>query len=77
MNRLIDQGRIQPVMSAVYPLEETGEAAQAVHRNEAEGKLAVLCLAPEAGQGITDADKRERIGDQRIRLFERFTQGEI
>ena len=48
-----------------------------MHRNEAEGKLAVLCLAPEAGQGITDADKRERIGDQRIRLFERFTQGEI
>ena len=63
MNRLIDQGRIQPVMSAVYRLEEVGEAARAVHRNEAEGKLAVLCLAPEAGQGITDAEKRERIGE--------------
>ena len=46
MNRLIDQGRIQLVMSAVYPLEETGEAARAVHRNEAEGKLAVLCPHP-------------------------------
>ena len=76
MNRLIDQGRIVPVMSAVYPLEETGEAARVVHRNEAEGKLAVLCLAPEAGQGVTDASKRERVGDDRIRRFERFSNGE-
>ena len=27
-NRLISQGRIQPILSAVYPLEETGEAAR-------------------------------------------------
>ena len=76
MNRLIDQGRIVPVMSAVYPLEETGEAARVVHRNEAEGKLAVLCLAPDAGQGVTDSAKRERVGEDRIRRFERFSHGE-
>ncbi len=76
MNRLIDQGRIVPVMSAVYPLEETGEAARVVHRNEAEGKLAVLCLAPEAGQGVTDATERERVGEDRIRRFERLSNGE-
>ncbi len=52
MNRLIDQGRIHPVMSKVYSLEDVGEAANAVHKNEAEGKLGVLCLSPEPGLGI-------------------------
>jgi crotonyl-CoA reductase len=75
MNRLIDRGAIQPVMSAVYPLEQVGEAARTVHRNEAEGKLAVLCLAPEAGQGITDPAKREAVGEDRITLFQRHARG--
>src|SRR5438105_15928201 len=26
-NRLVGQGRVQPILSAVYPLEATGEAA--------------------------------------------------
>jgi len=77
MNRLIDRGAIQPVMSAVYPLTETGEAARAVHRNEAEGKLGVLCLAPEAGQGVVDPEKRERIGEDKITLFQRYARGEL
>jgi crotonyl-CoA reductase len=77
MNRLIDRGAIQPVMSAVYPLEQVGEAARAVHRNEAEGKLGVLCLAPEAGQGVTDQAKREAIGEDRITLFQRHARGEL
>jgi crotonyl-CoA reductase len=77
MNRLIDRGAIQPVMSAVYPLEQVGEAARAVHRNESEGKLGVLCLAPEPGLGITDRDKRERIGEDRITLFQRHARGEL
>jgi crotonyl-CoA reductase len=77
MNRLIDRGAIQPVMSAVYPMEQVGEAARAVHRNEAEGKLAVLCLSPEPGQGITDPAKREAIGEDRITLFQRHARGEL
>jgi crotonyl-CoA reductase len=77
MNRLIDRGAIQPVMSAVYPLEQVGEAARAVQRNVAEGKLAVLCLAPEAGRGVTDAEKRERVGEDRITLFQRHARGEL
>ena len=77
MNRLIDRGAIQPVMSAVYPLEQVGEAARAVHRNESEGKLGVLCLAREPGLGITDRDKRERIGEDRITLFQRHARGEL
>ena len=77
MNRLIDKGAIQPVMSEVYPLEQVGEAARTVHRNEAEGKLGVLCLAPEAGQGVTDAEKRERIGEDKITRFQRHARGEL
>ncbi len=77
MNRLIDQGRIQPVMSAAYDLTDVGEAARAVHRNEAEGKLAVRCLAPTAGLGVTNPDKRERIGEDKITLYQRHARGEL
>jgi crotonyl-CoA reductase len=68
-NRLLDQGRIQPLLSRTYPLDRVGEAALAVHHNQAEGKLGVLCLAPEEGQGIDDPDKREAIGEDTITVF--------
>ena len=68
-NKLIDQGRIQPLLTDVYALEQVGEAALAVHHNEAEGKLGVLCLAPEEGLGIDDPEKRERIGEDVITVF--------
>lgn len=71
-NRLIDQGRIQPLLSRVHPLTEVGEAARAVHRNEVEGKVGVLCLAPTEGLGIDDPAKRERIGEDRITVFRRL-----
>ena len=48
-NRLIAKGMIHPTMSAVYPLEKTGQAALDVHRNLHHGKVAVLCLAPRRG----------------------------
>ena len=71
-NRLIDQGRIQPLLSAVHPLTEVGVAAGAIHRNEHEGKIGVLCLAPEEGLGIDDPEKRARIGEDKITLFRRY-----
>jgi crotonyl-CoA reductase len=37
----------------------------------------VLCLAPEAGQGVTDPEKRARIGEDRITLFQRHARGEL
>jgi crotonyl-CoA reductase len=77
MNRLITQGRIQPVMSAAYDLTEVGDAARAVHRNEAEGKLAVRCLAPAAGLGIKDPEKRAQIGEDKITLYQRHARGEL
>jgi crotonyl-CoA reductase len=73
-NRLIDQGRIQPLLSVVHPLTEVGTATRLVHRNEAEGKVGVLCLAPAEGLGIDDPEKRARIGEDRITLFRRRGQ---
>jgi crotonyl-CoA reductase len=73
-NRLICQGRIQPILSAVYRLEDTGEAAWQIHQNLHEGKIGVLCLAPEEGLGVTDLEMRERLGD-RITIFRRHETG--
>jgi crotonyl-CoA reductase len=70
-NRLISMGRIQPLLSAVHPLDEVGEAARTIHRNEHEGKIGVLCLAPEEGLGIDDPERRAAIGEDRITLFRR------
>jgi crotonyl-CoA reductase len=71
MNRLIDRGAIQPILSATFELEQIGEAALQVHHNQHEGKLGVLCLAPEKGLGISDPEKRERIGENKITAFQR------
>ncbi len=71
MNRLIDRGAIQPILSEVFALEDVGEATRQVHQNRHEGKLGVLCLAPEEGLGIQDPDKRARIGEDKIRMFRR------
>ena len=70
-NRLIDMGRIQPLLSAVYPLEGVGDAALKVHRNDHEGKIGILCLAPQEGLGIDDPEKRDRIGEDKITVFRR------
>jgi crotonyl-CoA reductase len=59
-NRLIDKGMVHPTLSRVYPLAETGQAAFDVHRNLHQGKVGVLCLAPEEGLGVTDHQKREK-----------------
>ncbi len=71
-NRLIDQGRIQPLLSAVYPLDQVGDASLKIHRNEHEGKIGILCLAPTEGLGIDDPEKRDRIGEDKITIFRRY-----
>jgi len=70
-NRLVCEGRILPPLSAVYRLTEVGEAASQVHRNLHEGKIGVLCLAPQEGLGIEDHELRARVGEDRITLFRR------
>jgi crotonyl-CoA reductase len=59
-NRLIAKGAIHPTLSRVYPLAETGQAAYDVHRNLHQGKVGVLCLAPEEGLGVRDHALRAR-----------------
>jgi crotonyl-CoA reductase len=70
-NKLVCEGKILPPLSAVHPLENVGEAAYQVHRNLHEGKIGVLCLAPEEGLGIDDPAFREEVGEDRITLFRR------
>ena len=69
-NRLVCEGKIHPTLSAVFPFEQTAEAAFQVHHNLHEGKLGVLVLAPEEGLGVTDPEMRERLLPQ-ITLFRR------
>jgi crotonyl-CoA reductase len=70
-NKLIAQGRIQPILSTTYALEDVGEAAYQVHKNLHEGKIGVLCLSPEEGLGVDDPEFRAKVGEDRITLFRR------
>ena len=67
-NRLLELGIVVPTLSRVYPFAEVGEATRAVQRNEHEGKVGVLCLAPEEGLGVRDEEKRA----QHIDAINRF-----
>ena len=59
-NRLIAKGMIHPTLSKTYPLDEVGQAALDVHQNAHQGKVGVLCLAPEGGLGVRDEQMRAR-----------------
>ena len=50
-NDLINRGLIHPTLSRVYSLDDVGQAAYDVHQNLHQGKVGVLCLAPEGGPG--------------------------
>jgi crotonyl-CoA reductase len=62
-NRLIAKGKIHPTLSRTYPLEEVGQAALDVHHNTHQGKVGVLCLAPQEGLGVRDPEFRARHED--------------
>ncbi|MGZ4498136.1 MAG: crotonyl-CoA carboxylase/reductase [Nocardioides sp.] len=57
-NRLVARGKIHPTLSRCYPLEEVGQAAYDVHCNAHQGKVGVLCLAPEEGLGVRNPQLR-------------------
>src|SRR6476659_1897305 len=57
-NRLIAKGKIHPTLSRTYSMDEVGQAAYDVHKNLHQGKVGVLCLAPEEGLGVRDEGKR-------------------
>jgi crotonyl-CoA reductase len=70
-NQTIIDGKVVPPLSAVFPLEETGEAAYEVHHNRHEGKIGILCAAPREGLGVTDPELRARVGEDRLTIFRR------
>ncbi|MBA3417734.1 MAG: crotonyl-CoA carboxylase/reductase [Geodermatophilaceae bacterium] len=59
-NRLVDKAKIHPTLSRTYPLDAAATAANDVHHNLHQGKVGVLCLAPEEGLGVRDAETRDR-----------------
>ena len=59
-NRLIAQGKIHPTLSRVYSLDDVGQAALDVHKNTHQGKVGVLCLAPQEGLGVLNEEKRAK-----------------
>jgi crotonyl-CoA reductase len=71
-NRLAALGKIHPILSRTYPLEEAGEAAYQVHQNLHTGKLGIRVLAPRDGLGVTDPDLRDK-HLKKIELFRRFS----
>ena len=63
-NRLIAKGSIHPTLSRTYSMDEVGQAAYDVHQNLHQGKVGVLCLAPEEGLGVRDEEKRAQHLDE-------------
>ncbi|MGI8902049.1 MAG: crotonyl-CoA carboxylase/reductase [Nocardioides sp.] len=57
-NRLIAKAMIHPTLSSTYPLEQVGQAALDVHHNLHQGRVGVLCLAPDEGLGVRDEEMR-------------------
>jgi crotonyl-CoA reductase len=72
VNRLIELGRLVPALSAVFRLEQVGDAAREVQLNRHVGKIGVLCLAEREGLGVEDPELRASIGEQRLQLFREF-----
>jgi crotonyl-CoA reductase len=57
-NRLVSKAMIHPTLSRTYTLDNVGQAALDVHHNKHQGKVGVLCLAPEEGLGVRDHELR-------------------
>jgi crotonyl-CoA reductase len=70
-NRLIAKAMVHPTLSVVYSLEQTGEAVREVHGNRHNGKVGVLCLAPQEGLGVEDSELREEFLPQITRFRNR------
>jgi crotonyl-CoA reductase len=70
-NQTIMDGKVVPPLSAVFELEQTGEATRQLQLNQHEGKIAILCAAPREGLGVTDPQLRARIGEERLSIFRR------
>jgi crotonyl-CoA reductase len=70
-NQTLIDGKVVPPLSAVFALEQVGDAAYEVHHNRHEGKIGVLCVAQEEGLGITNPELRDKVGEKRLTIFRR------
>jgi crotonyl-CoA reductase len=60
-NDLIARGLIHPTLSKVFAMDDVGQATYDVHQNRHQGKVGVLCLAPQEGLGVRNLEMRERL----------------
>jgi crotonyl-CoA reductase len=60
-NDLIVRGLIHPTLSKVFAMDDVGQATYDVHQNRHQGKVGVLCLAPQEGLGVSKPEMRERL----------------
>lgn len=54
----VDEPQTHRRQPRVYPLEQVGEAARRVQRDEHVGRVGVLCLAPKPARGVTEPELR-------------------
>jgi crotonyl-CoA reductase len=71
-NRLAYLGKIHPILSKTYSLEDAGEAAYQVHKNLHKGKLGITVLAPEEGLGVSDPELRAKYENE-IKAFSKMS----
>jgi crotonyl-CoA reductase len=71
-NQAICDGSVVPPLSAVFTLDEAGNAAYEMHHNRHEGKIGVLCLAESEGLGVTNPELRAKVGEDRLTIFRRY-----
>ncbi len=74
-NQTLIDGKVVPPLSAVFALEQAGEATYEMHHNRHEGKIGILCVAEAEGLGITDHETRARVGEARLSVFRRHGAG--
>jgi crotonyl-CoA reductase len=63
-----------PPLSAVFELEDAGEAAYELHHNRHEGKIGILCVADGEGLGVSDLELRAKVGEERLTIFRRHDE---
>jgi crotonyl-CoA reductase len=67
-NQLLEQGIVQPTLTATYPLEKVAYATSLVWSGGHDGKIGINCLA-EAGTGVADPAARAVMGEHAITRF--------
>ena len=70
-NQTLIDGKVVPPLSAVFGLDDVGEATYQVQHNRHEGKIGVLCAAPAEGLGVSNPELRARVGEERLTIFRR------